>query len=470
MGKINTMMDIGKRSMMNSQTALQTVSHNIANRTTEGYSRQRVDLQAAAPVTEGRLQIGMGARAAQVTRTNNPFLEKQLQRESSHKSYLDGQAELLSRVEQVFNEQSVKGLNQYISDFFNAFRELANTPESMTARALVRESAELMAQDFGRVMKQLEDIQQDVDFQLMGRSEEINRILEEIASLNQKIVEIEMRQIAANDQKDRRDLLVKKLGELLDIRVAEGDRGAITIMTSGNGILVSGNEAGRVEARLSPQQGKMTLFLTPAGSQTELEIGSRIQGGLLGGILHIRDQVLEEMKQSINLLAFTIVDQVNEAHLQGVTRRGEPASFFFEPVDPTAPVAKNMKLHSLIKNDLNQIAAGVDPKAPGDASVAHVISQIQTRQIFDQGTATVDDFYNSQVGRIGILTQRALKASQSQGEVVQQLTKLRESISGVNLDEEATKMIEFQKAFDASARLIRTADEMLETVLNLKRL
>ncbi|MNT78731.1 Flagellar hook-associated protein 1 [compost metagenome] len=88
----------------------------------------------------------------------------------------------------------------------------------------------------------------------------------------------------------------------------------------------------------------------------------------------------------------------------------------------------------------------------------------------DGGTATMDDFYNTQVGQVGALTQRAIKAQESQKNMMSQLTNIRESISGVSLDEETTKMIEFQKAYDASARLIRTADEMFDTVLNLKRL
>ena len=169
MSKIHAMMDIGKRTMMNSQSALQTVSHNIANKNTEGYSRQNISVQAATPVSEGRLQFGMGARASTVQRTNNPFLEKQIQREGATKGYLDSQSELLTRVEQVFNEQSIKGLNQYISDFFNGFRELANTPESITARTVVKETAELMGRDFGRVYQQLTDVQGDINFQIQGR-------------------------------------------------------------------------------------------------------------------------------------------------------------------------------------------------------------------------------------------------------------------------------------------------------------
>ena len=133
MPRIWSMMDIGKRSMANSQTSLQTVAHNIANKNTEGYSRQRVDLVTNEPVGEGRLRLGMGARAATVSRTNNQFLEKQLEREGTTMGYAEGRADLMGRVEQVYNEQSTKGLNQYMGEFFNSFRELSNNPESLAA-------------------------------------------------------------------------------------------------------------------------------------------------------------------------------------------------------------------------------------------------------------------------------------------------------------------------------------------------
>lgn len=470
MSKIHAMMDIGKRTMMNSQSALQTVSHNIANKNTEGYSRQRVDVQSASPINEGRLQFGMGARAATVSRTSNPFLEKQLQREGATKGYLDSQAELMVRVEQVFNEQSIKGLNQYISDFFNGFRELANTPESITARTVVKETAELMGRDFSRVYSQLNEVQGDINFQIKGRVEEVNKMIEEVATLNQQILETEVRGASANDQRDRRELLIKKLNEIVDIKVAEGDRGSVTIMAGGNGILVSGNEFAKLSTQRIDESGRLDVMVKSAGSPEPISIASRVKGGSLGAVLQVRDEVVEDIKASMNKLAEAIVGEVNQAHRQGLDRNGVQGHNFFESLNEKTPAALGVKLSSIIRDDVNKIVTGIDPAAPGDPTVAHVISQIQNKQVFDGDAATLDDYYNAQVGRIGVLTQRSTKASEAQTEVVAQLAKLRESISGVSLDEEATKMIEFQKSFDASARLIRTADEMFDTVLNLKRL
>jgi flagellar hook-associated protein 1 FlgK len=138
--------------------------------------------------------------------------------------------------------------------------------------------------------------------------------------------------------------------------------------------------------------------------------------------------------------------------------------------DTEEGASAQISVNENILNDVSKIAAGARPGAVGDNTVANVISQLQYKEIMEDGTSTADDYYNSEVGRIGVLAQRAVKARESQTNILGQLSNIRESISGVSLDEETTNMIEFQRAFDASARVIKTADEMFDTVLNLKRL
>jgi flagellar hook-associated protein 1 FlgK len=107
--------------------------------------------------------------------------------------------------------------------------------------------------------------------------------------------------------------------------------------------------------------------------------------------------------------------------------------------------------------------------SPGDNRVANVIAGLQLNKVMNGNTATIDDYYNGMVGQLAVTVGKATQEAEHQKNIVSQLANVRESVSGVSLDEEATKMIEYQKAFDASARVIRTADEMFDTVLNLKR-
>src|SRR4051794_3757974 len=147
MSRIGSMMSVGKQALANSQTALQTTSHNVANANTEGYSRQRVEQVTAEPVSSGNLRIGQGAKTAAVTRTVNSFLNKQIQEETTKLGMASGREGHLVRVEQVFNESINKGLNRFLANFFNAFREFANNPESQATRAHVMENSRQLVDD-----------------------------------------------------------------------------------------------------------------------------------------------------------------------------------------------------------------------------------------------------------------------------------------------------------------------------------
>src|ERR1700730_12380051 len=117
MSRIGSLMTVGKQSLANSQTGLQTTSHNIANVNTEGYSRQRVDQVTQEPITTGNYRIGQGAKVQTVKRAVNTFLNKQIQEETSKLGSAMGKERHLARVEQVFNESINKGLNRFLANF-----------------------------------------------------------------------------------------------------------------------------------------------------------------------------------------------------------------------------------------------------------------------------------------------------------------------------------------------------------------
>lgn len=473
MSRIWSMMDVGRRSLMNSQTALQTTAHNVANKSTEGYSRQRVDFTTNEPIGEGRLRIGMGSRASQVTRTNNEYLEKQIEREGTQLGYQNARSEMLGRVEQVYNEQNNEGLNHSIGQFFNSLRELSNNPESLATRTQVKESADYLAKDFNHVDTQLKEIQNDADFRITTKVQEINQLTKEIAQLNEKVQMVELNKVPANDERDRRDLLVKQLGDKVNIRYAEGKDGQLTITAGNTAVLVSGYSQRELEATSTPghegkREGNIEIFYKSTENGTPTNVTKQLVGGEMGGLLQVRDEVVNGCIKNTDELAYNFAWEVNRAHVEGYDRYGKNGNLMFDLPDQIEGAAENFKLHKGIADDVGKIAAGAEPGAPGDNRMANVLSSLQYKRVMEEGTSTMDDYYGGIVGKIGIEAQRANSAQQSQDDIVSQLKNIRESISGVSLDEETTKMIEFQKSFDAAARLVRTADEMMDTILKLK--
>jgi flagellar hook-associated protein 1 FlgK len=405
---------------------------------------------------------------------NNPYLEKQLAGEKSQLGFLSGQSTALMRLEQVYNEQQVDGLNSSIGKFFNSFRELSTNPESMPKRIAVKESADLLTRDFNRVGEQLADIRKEANGQAQIQVNEINSVTQEIASLNMQVQKVEIGGGFANDERDRRDALLKNLGELIDIKWAEGKDSTVTISTADDAILVVGNEARKLEAVSTPgrenkAEGDFDIMYYHNEYAAPMVLTDRIRGGKLGGLLSVRDGDVAEFERKIDMLSFEIANRVNDLHRQGHNSYNQRGEDFFAHVGSQDGAAGTIKINPTILGDVGRIVAGADPNSPGDNRIANMIGDVQHSKSLLDGATSIDEYYNGMVAELGIRTQNINGMVETQEGVVRQLENLRESYSGVNIDEEVANMIEWQKQFDASARIIRTADEMLDTVINIRR-
>jgi flagellar hook-associated protein 1 len=261
---------------------------------------------------------------------------------------------------------------------------------------------------------------------------------------------------------------------MIDIKWTEGQDSTVTIQSGGNAILVAGNDASRLEAVPTPAtegkiDGDYDIVYHHHEYAEPLVITDRIEGGRLGGTLKVRDKDVREFQGKIDTLAYEIANQVNQLHAEGYNSYNQKGAQFFDPLASRDGAANNIKVSALVLGDVGHIAAGIDPNSPGDNRVANMIGELQYKKDLINGSSSMDEYYNGIVSEMGLRTEKANHLLETQEGVVKQLENLRESYSGVNVDEEVANMIEWQKQFDASARIIRTADEMLDTVLNLRK-
>lgn len=472
MAKVHGLLDVGRRSMQLSQSALNTTSHNIANKSTEGYSRQRVDLSTAPAINDGRFRQGTGAMMAGINRVNNPWLEKQIEKEGSNFSFLDAKSNALSGLENVLNEQNVEGINASISKFFNSFRDLANNPESAVPRTQVREAAQTLISTLQDAKRQIDSAAEGVSKTIALNVEHVNSAAKEIAELNEKIMNVEITGGQANDERDRRDLLVKKLSEKMNVSYAEDPKTGMLNVTAGKtAVLVAGTTSTNLRASESEFEG-MRIKYDLSENGTAFDITDQFTGGIVGASLSVvgENGEINQLSSGLQEMAYKIASEVNKVHQEGFDRYNQTGKSFFEMPQDGSFSIDNMSLNKEILKDVGVIAVASRPDAPGDNTVANVLQNLQFQKIMGDGQYSFDNFYNSKVGEIGLLAQKTTSAMESQKNTLDQLKNTRESISGVNMDEEAAKMIEFQKSFEASARMIRIADEMFDTVLNLKRI
>ena len=459
--------------MVAAKAQMATTSHNISNANTEGYSRQRVQQKADNPTPFGQKNlIGQGTLLARTERVNDNYIEKQIRSAARDLSHLEEKDLALKQTEDIFNEMGGEGLNRLVAKFFNDFRKLGNEPDNEAVRQSVRESTAAMANDFHRLRGSVEEVRTHLDSRIEGFTKEANSLADQVKDLNIKIKVQELSGAPANDLRDQRDLTMKRLSTYVDTSIHLDKDGAFNVDIKGVGPLVSGPNAEKFSVNRSPDDGEgkpensFSIGFTGSASG---DVTHAISGGKLGALLEVRDQTLSSILNRLDELASTITESVNAIHREGVTSYGTKGVDFFKQLDGKERASQYIGLSDAITNDVNQIAAAATPDSPGDNRIAVAISQIQNMRVMENGNSTLDSFYNGIVSDVGVVAGRNRNSLVQQKDISMQLDKMREQISGVSMDEETANLLQFQRAFDASAKVISVADQCLETVLNLRR-
>jgi len=230
------------------QTGLDTVGHNISNASTEGYSRQNVNLSATAPQTiyanGGSFQIGTGVEVQSVVRARNSYIDKQMWQETSTLSNAQSNETYLSKIESIFGETSDTGMQSVLNSFWDSWQTLSTNASDDGTRTTVRERGVQLVNAIQLGANQLKAMGTDINSAIDLNVEKINQITSEIYSLNKQIVTVEVGGIDhANDLRDRRDYLVDQLSKQVDTRVYENANGTYTIQSGGTTLVDSTGSA-----------------------------------------------------------------------------------------------------------------------------------------------------------------------------------------------------------------------------------
>lgn len=467
------MFNVGKSGLMVSKASMTTTGHNIANVNTDGYSRQRVD-QEAGPVTgNDRISIGHGVWAKAVTRANDEYLQQRMNKEAKNFGSVEEKDVYLSQTEQIFNESNGDGLNRLATRFFNEFRKLSTDTGNTAIRASVRESSTQLANEVNRMDHELKEVSRNIDSRIEGYVREINSLAKEIRDINGLIQKSEMNGTAPPDLYDKRDLALKKLGEMADISVNKDKSGMVTVTMVGHVPLIVGEQLTELEVMRTPpdpasgkREGSLDIFVN---EPVPAKLTDKIKSGRLGGLLEVRDQDITRAQDQINEVAYTIAKEVNNIHRQGYGLDGGSGRDFFNDPTDKASAAENLRLSSDVMNNLDAIAAAKDANAPADNRIAVALSGIGDLKGLaeSQPNSSLLDIYNSMVSDLSVKSGENKKAILFQKDVVTQLENARESLVGVNLDEETSNLIQFQHAYAANAKVIQVADEILQNILTI---
>jgi len=458
------MLNVAKTALITQQKALDITANNIANVNTEGYSRQRLNMEQNEPVRYEGGTLSTGVRANRtIQRVYDRFLNSQIADAASNAGRWQAQGETLEKAEMMFDEVSGYGLNHSMSQFWDAWQQLSNNPSGYTERVTLIGESQNMTDVFNKLTRDLNQVQQDSDISIDGAVDDINTLTRELADLNLKIVEIEAgNNHSANEFRDQRDLKLKELSSLINVNSFEDADGYLTAVTANGHTLVDRVSSWNLTTALNTDGLNDVFWESSSGVQQN--ITSDISNGKLKGWIQARDVTIPDYLTRLNDMAQTMITEVNGLHSLGNTLEIPPDDTgiaFFSGTDAT-----DIAVNTDIVNNPNLIAAALNTEGvPGGNGNTIAIGELQNSLSMSGGTATIDGFYNSLVSDVGRNVSQSKVNTDHQTLVSLQLSTYREEVSGVSMDEEMVNMVQFQSAYTAAAKLVSAVDEMLQTLV-----
>ncbi len=470
-------LEIGKRALIAQQLGLDTTSNNVANVNTPGYSRRRIELVETEPIKLAAGTIGTGVRAARIVRLQHEFFDKEIRNSIATKKYNETHIFTFQRLEAILGEGSDTGLDKYIQRFFDALNDLALEPESLQRREAVLATATAMTNAFHITGRKIRTLREDIKAKAESRVSTINKLLQQIATLNAKIgVESADETTTTATLEDQRTKLLEQLSELLDIDVRYDTNNMANILVAGSTILTGPNaHTLKLQETIDSTTLERTLALNITDDKGNVILQLRPTAGEMASLLEHYNILLDDKDSSgefsiarqLNRLAETIVTKVNALSVTGYglddTGTTPPGRNFF---DPTGTTMETIAVDSSIQNAPRNIPTSDTAGEPGNNAVVLQIANLISDNTFIDNT-TLMDFYTSLVGQLGLLGQNAKLGFDTARAIESQMLTQREAMAGVNLDEEAVQLVKFQKAYQAAARVVSVANQLLETLVNL---
>jgi len=457
------LIDIAISSLRTAKTALMATGDNISNAENPKFTRREVVFQEKPPIISLPILIGRGAEVIKIKRAYDSFLAKQWQQELGTLGYYEVKKQALNRLENIFNETQGGGLSEALDAFWNAWEDVAADPTSMVNRYNLVNKTKTLTATFQKMSADIKELQEDTDTEIKGMVDKINIITRQIAYLNEKITEVEIKGVDANNFRDERDDLVRQLAELADVTAFEEER-QVTVLIGGVPV-VERNRAFSLSAETNTS-GFYNIVWTGVDN-LEIDITNRITKGKIGGYLEARDEILPYYLDELDKLAYNLVNEINTQHQAGYGLDNSTGNDFFESLTAVSDAAQHISLNSVIENSPDKIAAASAAGEPGNNQNVLAIIALKDLEISALGNTNFNDFYQSLVGLVGSASQESNLNLEHQESVLKDIQDSFDTVSGVSMDEEAANLVKFQQMYTASAKLISIADEMMKTLINL---
>lgn len=440
-------------SLLNSTNALQvygsvfnTIQNNISNANTPGYAKQD---QSLLPGPEGGVQLGP------LISSRSQFLEQAIRRQQGQASSATQKTNDLLQLQPAFDVTGQGGVAGGLSNFFSAFSQLAVSPNDLVSRQNVLNSAQTVALAFKQNASAINQLSTNIDSQARAVTASINQLAQQIGRLNR-----DLRNNASLNSNPTVDAqataALEQLSQLVHFSTVKTPDGAYNVYLGGQTPLVIGTHVFSVSADFS---APTTAIRDSQNNDITAELAGK--GGSLGALLDEKNTILPGYTVTLNSIAQTFADSVNTQLGQGLDRNGNaPAANLFT-YNTAVGAAYTLGVNPLIVDDIAAASAG----APGGNGNALAVSQLATRPLINGFTLT--QTFGNLAGQVGNDISSAQQDQAAQQDLLLQAQQQRAQVSGVSLNEEAAKLVQFQQAYEAVGRYVSVMKSLTDTLLSM---
>ena len=460
MASLTDILNTSRDALAAQSYGLGVTGQNVANVNTPGYVRRRAVLQAEPLGSQsfGSVSVKGLARLADTYTEQRHYAAIGLSTAAAESN------RLLGYMEAQFDVTSGIDIGTAMSELYSAFSTLSTNPGDVSARTQVLGKAQTFSEMLNRASNEVSAFRTGLFEEAAATTRDVNQLTKQIADVTGKISMAEAAGHDASDLKDNRDRMLLDLSELVDVRTFTNGAGQMVVQGAGT-TLVEGDVARALDVGLD-NDGMLQIFaVSKTGARTN--VSNYVTGGKLAAVKETRDVDALSVLRNLDQLAYDVATGVNAQHELGYTLDGETGVSFFDVSGGLENAARNLKVHDDVVGQPTRIAAASTlAGVPGNADNAIALSQLSHNTLANGGTQTGAEAYGSLLADLGTRRQSAAADAEVREAITAQVYAMRESVSGVNLDEEMVALTKYQRAYEAAARVLTTADELLEHLIN----
>ncbi len=463
MATLNSAFNIATGALDAYQAALNVIANNTSNASTPGYTNELPQWQANDPVTIDGTSFGTGVSMTGAQSQRDLVLEQRIQQQTQLQQGSDARQTALDQIQSIFSSATSANssgtsldIGTSISNFFSALSQLQSNPADTSLRQSVLNAATSLVSAFQSASSQLTQQQNALDQQSATITKQVNSLTSAIAQLNSQISQNSGSK-DAGELEDQRQHDIQQLSQLIGIHQTTTEDNSLTITTSSGALLVSKGQAFSLSTSVA---GGITHISDFEGNDITSSLAGG--GGQLGGILTVRDQHIPQMQSTLDTLAFDLATQLNTQNAAGSDANGNPGGAIFNLPTTVAGAANSI---SLAITDPSQIAAAANGSGSSNDTNLENMLQLQNQTIV--GGETASNYYSSFISTLGSLVSQVSTENTAQQASLTQLQTQRDSLSAVNLNDQAAILENLQQAYQAASKVFTILDTVMSSAINL---